>query len=229
MSSKTLNTTLAALLLSGLAAVHADKQDLQARMGFGGQHDLGNGFRFDIATEQRAFNSLRTYYQAEYDVGVNYKVNDWLAVAPLMRLGHSRKAGSKEWNQEYRPMLNVTLSQKLAGWTFEDRNRFEFRHYDNAAGKPDVWRYRNRLKVTSPWKFTSLNINPYASVELMQDMEGSNTALQSYEAAIGVNAKITDATSLELYYMAEFKETADTYNNAPHTANILGASIKVKF
>ncbi len=228
MNHKILNTTLAALLISGFATLHASHVDTQARLGFGGSTDLGNGFKLELSTEQRFNNDLNTYYHGEYDVGISYKVADWLSLAPSFRLVETRKSSSDKWVHEYRPMINVTFSQTFAGWKFDDRNRFEWRNYDYPKDADSIVRYRNRLKVTSPWKWTDFKINPYASVEIFQDCNGEKTALQNYEAVIGINAALTDTMSLELYYMAEFKENAGKHST-PHTANIAGAALKFKF
>lgn len=227
MNSKLLSSSLA-LLLCGMAAVRAADVDGQARLGFSGRTDLGNGFRLELATEQRFKNDLGTYYYGEYDIGVSFKVTDWLAVAPTFRLAETRKSSQDKWVHEYRPMLNVTLSQTFGGWKFEDRNRIEWRNYDDPKNADDIVRYRNRLKITAPWQWTRFKITPYGSVEIFQDCNGEKTALQNYEVVIGVDAALTDAMSLSLYYMAEFKEDADKHST-PHTANIAGAALKVTF
>ena len=228
MTHKTLNTSFAALLLTGLVALNARSVDSQARLGAGATFDLGNDFRVDIATEQRFNKDLGTYYYGEYDIGVNYKVASWLSVAPTFRMAETRKNSQSNWIHEYRPMLNATLSHTLAGWKFENRSRFEWRNYDSPKDADSILRYRNRVKVTTPWQWTNLKINPYASVEIFQDCNGEKTALQNYEAAIGLTAALSDSASLDVYYMAEFKENASKHAT-PHTADIFGAVVKFKF
>ena len=252
MTQRTINTTLAAaaLIMTGITAANASSADNQARFGFGARKDIANGVRLDIATEQRLLNDAKHYYYSEFDLGFNIKVNDWLSVAPALRYKEERKFDPDKssndpsrlstWEREIRPMLNATLSYKYAGWTFEDRNRFEWRQYTD--DKKDWKRYRNRVKVTSPWKWTDLNINPYASVEIFQPLSGQTNgknrrSLQDFEAVVGVSTKLTDDLSLDLYYMAEFKEqlkkpaSGGNHRNDghSHTANIIGVALTMKF
>lgn len=229
---------IASLLISA-TALNAS-QDTQARIGTGASLDLGGGFKFDAATEQRFNQDIGEYYYHEYDVGLSYAVNKYVSVAPLMRFAESRKTdpgANRAWQSEYRPMLNVTFAHTIAGWKFEDRNRIEWRMYDGSdftesarakGSDNDIARYRNRLKITSPWKWTDLKINPYASVEIFQDYNGPKTALQNYEAALGFSTALSSSASLDMFYMAEFKEDAAKHST-PQTANIFGASVKFKF
>ncbi|MCL1887519.1 MAG: DUF2490 domain-containing protein [Kiritimatiellaeota bacterium] len=238
MTHKTLNTTLAAaaLIASGLTSANAIHTDTQSRLGFSASKDLGNGVRLDLATEQGLFNNLKGYNYNEVELGFSIKANDWLNIAPVLRFKDDRSYNSStgaygSWARETRPMLNATLSYTFEGWKFDDRSRFEWRQYANSSTQN--WnRYRNRLKVTSPWKWTDLKINPYASIELMQPLSGQSggknrRARQDFEAAIGVSAALTDDLGLDVYYMAEFKEQAS--NSLRQTANIIGVAMKLKF
>jgi len=256
MTHKTLNTTLAAaaLMATGLATAHAVDTDNQVRLGFSGRKDIANGVRLDVATEQRFFNDVSNYYYSEFDLGFNIKVNDWLSIAPTLRFKEERSLamvdGKKldntseryyrnegqgvlgRWTRETRPMLNATLQHTFdSKWKLENRNRFEWRQY--ASDTSDWKRFRNRTKVTSPWKLGGdLKINPYATVELFQPLSGRTggkprTARQDYEAALGVSAEIAKDLSLDLYYMAEFREQSN--NSLRHTANILGLAAQYKF
>ena len=228
MTHKSINSSIAAILLSGIATLNAADVDTQSRLGTGATFDVGGGFRVDIATEQRFNDDLGLYYYGEYDIGLNYKVNDWLSIAPTFRMAETRKSAKVDWIHEYRPMLNVSLSHTIAGWKFEDRTRFESRNYDSPSNAKSITRFRNRLKISSPWKLTDLKINPYASAEIFQDCNGEKTALQNYEVAVGISAALGKTTSLDAYYMAEFKEDAKK-GATPQTANIIGAAVKFKF
>jgi hypothetical protein len=237
MTHKTLNTTLAApaLIAAGLATASAYDTDTQSRLGFSASKDLGNGVTLDLATEHGLFDDLKGYAYNEFDIGFSFKANDWLSIAPVLRFKDERsinKDGSYgSWGRETRPMLNLTLTQTLNGWKFQDRSRFELRQY-SADNKQDWNRYRNRVKITSPWKWTDLKINPYASVELMQPLSGQSggknrRARQDFEAAIGVTMALSETVGLDLYYMAEFKEQPK--NSHRLTANILGVAMKYTF
>lgn len=231
MNKTTLGAAMAVLGIAG--AAHASQVDTQARFGASAGYNAGHGFTLQAATEQRWNQDAGEWYHQDYDIGVSYKVNDYLAIAPVFRFYESRKTskhdGNGEWAKEYRPMLNVTLACKPGGWKIENRSRFEWRIHDNAdSDAKNVVRYRNRLKVTAPWKWTELKITPYGSVEIFQDVHGEKTALQNYEAALGLSAALTGWMSVDVYYMAEFKEDRAKHAT-PHTANIIGAAVKFSF
>ena len=239
MTQRTINTTLAAaaLLATGLTTASALYTDTQSRLGFSASKDLGNGVRLDLATEHGLFNDLKAYQYNEFELGFNIKANDWLNIAPVLRFKDDRSYNRDKdtygnWAREMRPMLNATLSHTFENkWKVDDRSRFEWRQYANSSTQN--WnRYRNRVRVTSPWKWTGLEINPYASVELFQPLSGQSggknrRARQDYEASVGVNMTLTKDLGLNLYYMAELKEQRS--NSLRHSANILGMAMSYKF
>jgi len=227
MTHKTIKTVFAAAALLAGAATLKASVDMQARFGAGADFDIGGGLKLAVATEQRLNNDLDTYYYGEYDIGLNMQVLDWLSVAPTLRMAETRKNSSSSWVHEYRPMFNATLSYTFEGWKFEDRNRFEWRNYET-SGSDSIVRYRNRVKISTPWKWTDYKVNPYASAELFNDLNGKNSSLVNFEVAVGFSAAIPKTrASFDVYYMAELKETADTSHK--HTANIAGAAVKFKF
>ena len=239
MTQRTINTTLAAaaLLATGLVNANALYTDTQARLGFSASKDMGNGVRLDLATEHGLFNDLKAYNYNEFELGFNIKANDWLAIAPVLRFKDDRSYNRNNdtygnWAREMRPMLNATLSHTFESkWRLDNRSRFEWRQFANNSTQN--WnRYRNRTRVTSPWKWTELDINPYATVELFQPLSGQSggknrRARQNFEAAVGVNMTLTDDVGLNLYYMAEFTEQRS--NSLRHAANILGVAMSYKF
>ncbi|MDR2850251.1 MAG: DUF2490 domain-containing protein [Verrucomicrobiota bacterium] len=221
--------TLAVAALSAVPPLLADV-DTQSRLGFSASFDQKNGFKLETATEQRINNDISDYCYGEYDVGFSYTVNPYVTITPLFRFVETRSTApgaDHSYTGEFRPMLNLNLKYTAADWRFDDRNRFEWRNYEQAE-KDECLRYRNRLKISSPWKWTSLKINPFVSGELFQDVTGTKKALQNWELVAGAALSVTDTFGLDLYYMAELKEDAAAHDTR-QTANIIGLAAKLNF
>ena len=121
------------------------------------------------------------------------------------KLGLSWVAGSSGIDNlistdEQRPTLDVTFKTKLDSWGIDDRNRFEWRMKDD--GGDDYLRYRNRLRVKSPWKLTAFKINPYAHAEgFIEDKPGlsGGDMFNRYRLTGGVSAEFAKNIKNGLY------------------------------
>lgn len=162
------------------------------------------------------------YYQHTH-LELGYKVFDWLEIAPAYRqvweLFTSTKEEDEDWFTEYRPMINATLKHKWEGWDLSDRNRFEFRQFEV---KDDVFRYRNKITVKSPWKWTAWAINPFIADELFfqEDAGFNRNRLQ-----VGVGMKIIEHLEGEIFYLWQTSEKGDDWIDF----HVLGTKLKFKF
>ncbi len=189
------------------------------------------------AIEAKIADRWKTYIEAEFRFGddasefyyqhthleLGYKVNDWLEIAPAYRqvyeLFTSTTDEEDDWFTEYRPMINVNLKHKWEGWELSDRNRFEFREFEV---KDDVFRYRNKLTIKSPWKWTCLGINPFISDEVFfqEDAGFNRNRLQ-----VGVGMKLLEHLDGEVFYLWQTSEKGDDWINI----HVFGTKLKVKF
>ena len=110
-------------------------------------------------------------------VGLGIKPTDWLSLTPHYHsvyvrknaTGYAKASGhhlDHRWEREDRVGIDITPSFELGGWKFSDRSRIVWRDYEDSRG---FWRYRNRIQVNSPWKWTDWKINPYTSFEFFFD------------------------------------------------------------
>ncbi len=66
----------------------------------------------------------------------------------------------------------------------------------------DSWRYRNKVTVKLPWKFTELDIQPYISDEIFISFDGA-TELNQNRFSSGFAMNLTKNLKAEIYYMLQ--------------------------
>jgi hypothetical protein len=97
----------------------------------------------------------------------------------------------------------------------------EYRHFDYQT---DSWRYRNKVTVRLPWKFTKMEIQPYLSDEIFIGFSGINQFNQNrFSPGLGLN--LTKNIKAEIYYMLQSTKSSDMWVDA----NVLGTKIKLVF
>ena len=158
------------------------------------------------------------FYYHHYDTGMVYGVNKYLDLGGNYRLVYEKKKG--KFKQENRPHINAILKYEVAGVKLEDRNRLEYRNFHY---QKDFFRYRNKFTMKFPWKFTSLEIQPYVADEIFIPFNG--TGLNENRLYSGFGFNITKNVKAEIYYMLRSTKSADEWTGT----NVLGTKIKVSF
>ena len=180
---------------------------------------LNKAWKASAEEELRFGNDLSELYYTHTDGGLTYKVTDGLVFGLNYRLIYE-KDGSK-WKPENRPHGNIIVDWKWQDLQFNDRSRFELRIRD---GKDDKWRYRNKLTVKFPWKWTDFEIQPYIADEIFVDFHG--TRLNRNRAYVGIGAKLVENLKLDIFYLWQTsKESPDKWANY----NVLGIKVKAVF
>ena len=191
------------------------------------------------ASEESRFGE-KHYEEQHGTLGVTIKPFSWLAITPHYHFIDTRKRISAtrdgdayvthDWQREHRFGVDVEPSVKLWGWKIADRNRVVWRDFEDSQG---FWRYRNRIQVNSPWKWTDYKINPYASWELFLD-DGKpskhvrkNDKFDQWRFAVGATAKLTDNISLNLFYLLQEKKNTSHHDWSPN--HVLGVNVGFSF
>ena len=199
--------------------------DTQLWLKFFAEGKLPNGFAANVEEELRFHDDASEFYDEESFCMLKCDVNDWLNIGLGHRVVQERKNkpvftskqkddgsvsytavgdGDHYWQNEQRPTLDVTLKTKLDSWGIDDRSRIEWRMKDD--GNDDYLRYRNRLRVKSPWKLTSFKINPYAYTEgYVEDKPGlsGSDRFNRYNLTAGVSAELAKNIKSCLYAMMQ--------------------------
>jgi len=220
-----LNALAVAALALGTVLPYARGNDTQLWLKFFVEGKLPQGFSVHLEEELRYQDDASEFYDEETLAMLKYDVTDWLNIGLGHRVVQERKNrpvytskkqddgslsyskvgdGDHYWQNEQRPTLDLTLKIKLASWRIDDRNRFEWRMKDD--GGSDYLRYRNRLRVRSPWKLTALALNPYAYGEgFVEDKPGlsGSDMFNRYRLATGVSVELAKNIKGGLYAMMQ--------------------------
>ncbi|MFA5351413.1 MAG: DUF2490 domain-containing protein [Candidatus Omnitrophota bacterium] len=172
-----------------------------------------------LEEEFRWGGSAKEFYYQHYDLGFLYSLNKHLSVGTGYRHILSKSKG--KFLVENEPYISATLFWDTAGFKFDDRSRLEYNHFDY---KDDTWRYRNKLTMKLPWKFTKFEIQPYLADEifiLFDDSQRLNT--NRFSAGLGLT--ITKNLKGEIYYMLQSSKGSKLWT----ATNVLGTKFKLAF
>lgn len=216
---------MACLLAHPASATLGEDGDLQYWNTEAIEGKINDKWKAYMEAEFRWGDDASEFFYQHTHLEIGYAVNDWLSIAPAYRqVWELEDAEADLWAAEYRPMVNITLKHKWNDWEFSDRNRFEFRFFDV---DDDRFRYRNKLTVKSPWKWTALHINPFVADELFFE-EDSDNGFNRNRLDIGVNLDFGDYVAHltgNIFYRWQTTDRGEEWRDL----NIIGTQLKFKF
>jgi len=171
-----------------------------------------------VEEEERFGDNVSTLFYTHTETGIWGRLTDWLSAGVNYRHIFMKVKG--KWKEEYMPNVYGTIGWDLLGLKFDDRNRFEYRIRKYAKGS---LRYRNRLTITAPFKWTSLKIQPYVSDEIFIDSQRQR--LDQNRFASGLRFRIVEHLDADVHYMWQAIENNDKWT----LANIIGLKVQVEF
>lgn len=172
-----------------------------------------------LEEEFRWGGSAKEFYYQHYDLGFFYSLQKHLVLGGGYRHVLSKSKG--KFLVENEPYISAILLWDFEGFKFDDRSRLEYNHFDY---KDDNWRYRNKLTVKFPWKFTKFEIQPYLADEIFILFDDSQRLNQNRFFS-GIGMVITKNLKGEIYYMLQSLKNSSQWT----TANVLGAKLKLTF
>jgi hypothetical protein len=181
---------------------------------------VGKKTKVILEQEFRWGNSGREFYYQHYDGGVFYDLLNWLNVGGGYRQIYEKSGGRFHPCEE--PYLTLTLSGILKGFKLDDRSRMEYNDYDY---KDDFWRYRNKLTIKAPWKFTKLEIQPYISDEIFIVFGGLPERLNQNRFSAGFDMNLVKHVKVGLYYMLQTHKKSSKW----YDYNVLGTKLRLVF
>ena len=209
----------AAGVLAGAAVASAySDQDWQFWQTDGVEYKIDDNWKAKADVEFYLGDHMSDWYYRHVDVGLSYRVTDWLTAGAGYRYVEQKK--SDDWDSESRPYALGEFIWKPCGWRIADRNQGEFRSRESAS---DMWRYRNRLQIASPWQWTSVKIQPYVSEEAFIDSDADR--FNENRAIGGFTAKLLPHLNTDLYYMLQSKLSKGEWTEV----NVLGLKLVVPF
>lgn len=163
-------------------------------------------------------NAEQFFYQ-HYDFGLIFSVNKHWNLG--MGFRHILTKSNGDWKIEDDPYVMATLSGELAGFKVENRHRLEYQHFDY---KNDNGRYRNKLALKLPWKFTRLEIQPFFSDEIFVRFVKEDPFNQNRFSS-GLSMNMTKNFKTELYYMLQSSKGSAGWTDA----HVIGTKFKLCF
>ncbi len=180
---------------------------------------INKDLKVALEEEFRWGDNANEFYYHHYDAGFFYNLKKYLNIGGGYRHVYELKKG--KFKLENEPYVTATLLWDLKGFKFEDRNRMEYRHFDYQA---DSWRYRNKITMKSPWKFTVMEIQPFLSDEIFIGFGGISQFNQNrFSSGLGMN--LTKNVKTEIYYMLQSTNSSGKWGDA----NVLGTKLKIAF
>ena len=201
-------------------AVYAyDDGDFQVWNTDAGEFKINNDSKIALEEEFRWGDNANEFYYHHYDIGFFYNLKKYLNIGGGYRHIYELKKG--KFKLENEPYLTATLLWDIKGFKFDDRNRMEYRHFDYQA---DSGRYRNKVTVKLPWKFTRIEIQPYLSDEIFVGFGGTNQFNQNrFSCGLGMN--LTKNIKAEIYYLLQSSKASPHWTDT----NVLGTKVKMAF
>jgi hypothetical protein len=180
---------------------------------------LNKNLKLGLEEEFHWGDNAKEFYYQHYDVGLFYALNKYWSVGGGYR--HILNKSRGKFLVENQPYATATFASQFAGFKYDDRSRLEYNHYDY---KDDTWRYRNKLTIKAPWKFTKLEIQPFAADEMFILFD-DGSRLSENRSTAGLAVSITKNLKGEIYYMFRTVKTGVKWIDT----NVFGTKFKLVF
>jgi len=177
---------------------------------------IDTGLNFKVKLEPRYNDNCGDHYYTAIDIGLEWKIRDWLVLSPHYLHVDEKKKG--DWKVEDRPSLDAVLKWKLVGLSFSDRNRLEYRIKEDK----NYFRYSNKLTLKFP-TLTGLKIRGCLAEEPFYDFDVG--ALNKNRLYVGVDFKIVEHIGAGVYYIFESRKKNSEWTNV----NIIRTTLKYNF
>lgn len=168
-----------------------------------------------VFTDVRLSGRSEGLAQAFLRVGPLVHVTPWLFVGAHGTVYADRLA-SGQFAQELRAELEPNLFGRVGPFTFNDRNRLEYRY--RTAG--ERWRYRNQLRVN--YAPPGARWIPFVWDELLVDLSGDG--VHQNRAEIGLGRMLGDRSRVDVGYLFRSRLESGQW----HHDHILNLSVYVE-
>jgi hypothetical protein len=195
-----------------------DNNDFQVWQIENQEFKIGENKKIALEQEFRWGDNASDFYYQHYDAGFVYGLNKNIGLGAGYRHVLDKKKG--RFKLENEPYLLCQLKYLFGGFQFDSRNRLEYRHFDYQT---DFFRYRNKMALKFPWKFTRLKIQPYLSDEVFFSFLGA--AFNENRFYSGLEVALAKNITFDAFYLLRHTRV----NGSWPRANVSGTKIKVVF
>jgi hypothetical protein len=194
---------------------------------------LGGNWDAKVEIETKWRSDISEHYDLEAMPWVGYRFNKWFKLGLGWRELYSRKntaifnkqsmesppsptylqVSDCYWQVEHRPVADVILTIKSGIWKVENRLRTEYREVQDEDA---YFRYRNRLRLESPWCWTRAKVKPWLAWEAYYENNpywDSGDRLNRHRFFVGLNARLTSILQIGGYYYWERARRSDVWES----------------
>jgi hypothetical protein len=197
----------------------ADGEDLKMFQTTSITWDVHKDWQLGFEEELRWGNDLKDFYYEHSEATLAYKgVAKWLTLGTGYRLTYEERG--RDFFYANIPFEYATVKWDVKGWTLSDRSRIEYLGREEQAN--DFWRYRNKVTIAAPWKFTKYEIRPYVAEEIFFHCE--DVDITKNRVFGGVTFNIIEHVGGELYYLWEATDQGKWFDD-----HIMGSKLKFSF
>jgi len=219
MKQAVLLASVLILFFCGTAYAY-DDGDFQVWNTNGQDFKINEELKLTLEEEFRWADNANEFFYHHYDIAASLAFNKSTTFGGGYR--HIYNLNNGKFKLENQPYLIASVSWQNHGFTLDSRNRMEYRHVKSSD---DSWRYRNKITLKPPWKFTKIQIQPYLADEIFIAFGNSQEEFNQNRFAAGFSLRLMERLKAELYYMlASIKKTGD-WNDV----NVLGVKLKLSF
>jgi len=169
-------------------------------------HPLTSKLNWSIEEESRWGNDATELYHVFIETFLRYSRAKWIDVGIGYRQSWVREELRNKWHHFYIPMFEVTFRGEVAGWKVADRHRVQYSV--GPSEFPDVT-YRNRLRVTTPWRIGHLTPFAFNEIFWRERVEG----VFENRFATGVTLEMNKRIKTDIYYMLRTLFIAQEWRN----------------
>lgn len=211
------------ILLSGYYLAYAyDNGDFQIWNQDVLEKKINDDTKIVFEDEIRFGDNANDFYYYHYDIAVVRSLNKAWDVGLSYRHIYEKKNG--KFKLENEPNVSAVYKWGICGFSLSNRSRLEYRHFDY---QQDNWRYRNMITVKAPWKWTSLQIQPYIANDIFMSSSGASLNNNRFYSGLGLN--ITKNLKGDIYYLRQDTRKTVTAKTIWQVTNVLGVKFKVAF
>ncbi len=200
----------------------AESEDFGVWSTFDLEKKINAKWKIKAGEEIRFREALGLRYMGTY-TSTEYKVWDFFALGcEYEQVRASRTAQTKEkwyWESNYR--IYAMPQILIKGFLLEDRNALEIEWRENS--KTD-YKYRNRIGITAPWKWTRLEFQPYSTNEFF--WETDRKGIIEDRLCVGFKMHWGGPVYGAVFYS---RQSVKNLKDKWIETNILGTSLKVVF
>lgn len=215
------------LQAAGQGTDNALTSDFRTRTSLGIDWKLAKGLHLDAGYELRTQGTFSSLDRHQLELGLSYKINDWLKAGASYTFIYHHRLKAGEWTPRHRLSASLSFGYKAGDWRFSLKELLRLTHKTESLNPCQESRnplmLKSRVKVQyKGWK----PVEPYAFIEarnvfndpsLSATWSTTSLAYADYRfggyddayfnrlrGALGVEWKLSKHSALDIYAMLDY-------------------------